>query len=654
MESSQPVVLPIRLLPSNLRPLAYRILSKKHGLNIKSDALKTLADFIGPKFGSDWKAAKSQMFIEEVARLWKEQERGIFIDAEGLDDILKDLEALESKNLKDTHQVSMDSFLKAKQKTDISPRVDNQDAVMADVPPSEDERTTVTQTSPATSVTPPPMRETFDWREYFKLISAYEQPLFDYNSQRKQYEQSKTSISTFSGANIEDSVHLHRRRYHIVRDRLLRNEKFQSGALNPYASFATTESNGTITQIKNLLGRNNQQFLLLGMLTLVNNNWHLEDPSDSIQLNLDQTEPNDGLYYTQGNIVLCDGVYSGGVFYVTGMGHPPAEKRAETLEAIGNIDFLGIHANMRIDRELHTRLKLLEREYDHKMVILGSDCFLDDFRTLEAINRLFTKLSELEDSVPITIVFNGSFSSIPLPSAEYKGLFDSLAEVLEKHPVIAGNVSLVFVPGENDHWQTPVWPKQRIPKLFGSRLSRVARSVQWASNPARMVYLSQEIVLARDDISARFRRNSVVFPLLEAKEEQKYEDNGDEEIVNLSDNDAEDQPPTLKKKSQIDRLENLPTRVSEARKLVKTILDQGHISPFTKNLKPVVWHLDHTLHLSPLPNVFIISDPTSPAFDVTYHGCKCLNAGAFIEKRKMNYIEYGLNNKRAEIKELYF
>lgn len=309
---------------------------------------------------------------------------------------------------------------------------------------------------------------------------------------------------------------------------------------------------------------------------------------------------------------------------------------------------------MRIDRELHTRLKLLEREYDHKMVILGSDCFLDDFRTLEAINRLFTKLSELEDSVPITIVFNGSFSSIPLPSAEYKGLFDSLAEVLEKHPVIAGNVSLVFVPGENDHWQTPVWPKQRIPKLFGSRLSRVARSVQWASNPARMVYLSQEIVLARDDISARFRRNSVVFPLLEAKEEQKYEDNGDEEIVNLSDNDAEDQPPTLKKKSQIDRLENLPTRVSEARKLVKTILDQGHISPFTKNLKPVVWHLDHTLHLSPLPNVFIISDPTSPAFDVTYHGCKCLNAGAFIEKRKMNYIEYGLNNKRAEIKELYF
>ncbi|CCH42644.1 DNA polymerase epsilon subunit B [Wickerhamomyces ciferrii] len=644
---NQPVILPIRLQPSNLRPIAYRILSKKHGLNIKSEALKILSDYIGPKFGNEWKSAKSQYFIEEIAKIWKEQDRGLFIDGDGLNDVIKEIDSLNSSLPKTRNtlesvqnnnnqggqgqgqgqgQVSVDSMIAGRR-----------DTVVDEVMVSEDEEAINNRTSPPTSISPQPIRNTIDWREYFRIIDAFQQPLFDYNHHRKQYEPSKTKDSSFQSTSIDANIGLFQKRFHIVKDRLLRNENFQSNSFNAFSSVANDQDGtNSITQVKNLLGRNNQRFMLFGMLTLMNGEWYLQDNSDKIQLDINQADPNLGSYYVPGNMVLCDGIHSNGKFYCSSIGHPPGERRTDTLEAIGNLDFLGIHANMRIDRELHTRLKLLERELDHKIIILGANCYLDDLKTLDALTKLFTRLSEDENDLPISIIFNGSFTSSPKHTSEYKNLFDSLASILEKFPVISGRINLVFIPGENDLWQAPLWPKHPIPKLFGNRITRVARSVNWSSNPTRMVYLSQEIVIARDDIGGRFRRNTVLFPQLSKDSDEEDEDEYDE------------------RRTEIEKLESLPPKVSEARKVVKTVLDQGHLSPFTKNLKPVIWHLDHTLHLSPLPTVLILTDPTSPAFDVTYNGCKCLNPGILIQKRKLNYIEYNLNSKRSEIKELHF
>lgn len=626
----QPIALPIRLQPSNLRPIAYRVLSKKHGLNIKSEALKILADYIGPKFGNEWKSAKSQHFLEEIAKIWKEQDRGLFIDGEGLGEVMKEIDNLNAKQLKaPSHiggQASVESMIAGRRDTVVDENMSDDDHV-------------VSRTSPPTSVSPPPIHETLNWKDYFKVINAFDQPLFDYNHHRKQYEVSRITSSKFSSTSVEANIHLYQRRFHIVKDRLLRNENFQASSFSAFASIQGDSEGNSITQIKNLLGRNNQRFMLFGMLTLLNGDWYLQDHSDKIQLDISQAEPNLGSYYVAGNMVLCDGIHSSGKFYCSSMGHPPGERRADTLEANGNIDFLGIHANLRIDKDLNTRLKILEKELDQKIIILGSNCYLDDLKTMDALSKLFIRLSEDSSDIPISIIFNGSFTSAPKHSSDYKNLFDSLASLLEKHPVISGNVSLVFIPGEYDQWQTPLWPKQSIPKLFGNRINRVARSVQWASNPTRMVYLSQEIVIARDDLGARLRRNTVLFPTMNKN------DDSDEENP-LEENEE--------RRIEIERLEALPPKISEARKVVKTILDQGHLSPFVKNLKPVMWHLDHTLQLSPIPSVLILSDPSSPPFDVTYNGCRCLNPGILIQKRKLNYIEYNLSSKKAEAKELHF
>ncbi|KAH3672725.1 hypothetical protein WICMUC_004131 [Wickerhamomyces mucosus] len=611
-----PAVLPIKLEPSNLRPIAYRILSKKHGLNIKSDALKTLSEHIGHKFGIEWRSAKSQLFLEDVAKLWKEQERGLFLSSEGLEEILREIQTLEIKALKsitDQGQVSANSLIQK----DIVKALDLGIAI---------ETSTNVPSTRSSSIS---VSKSLDWREYFKVINAFNQQIFEYDHIRKQYTLAKNQESKISFSSVDSNISLFPQRYHIVKDRIMRNEDFQANNFNPLSSITINEKH-TITLVKNLLGRDNQHFLLFGMLVLVDGEWYLQDSSDKIRLDFSDVEPASGSYYTDGNLVLCEGVYLLGEFACSNIYHPDPEKRSETLEANNNLDFLGIHQNSRIDRELHNKLNVLEKELNHKILILGNNCFLDDIKVLDGLKKLFQGVSE-EHELPIAIVFNGSFSSSPKHSAEYKTLFDNLASLLEDYPLIVNNVHLIFIPGMNDLWQTSVWPKQNIPRLFGSRLNRLIKNITWASNPTRLVYLSQELVFMRDDIGSRFKRNNINF---------KSEDNATKISNELNNN--------------IDKIEALPPRISEARKLVKTILDQGHLSPFTKRLKPIIWKLDHIFCLSPLPHVLVLADSSTASFEVTYKGCKCLNPGNLIQRRRLNFIEYNFSTRKSEIKESYF
>jgi DNA polymerase epsilon subunit 2 len=93
-----------------------------------------------------------------------------------------------------------------------------------------------------------------------------------------------------------------------------------------------------------------------------------------------------------------------------------------------------------------------------------------------------------------------------------------LAQLLSDFPKIASYCTLIFVPGDNDPWSatfsggaTPVWPLTPVPSLFTTRVKRVAPKSVWASNPSRLAYLMQEIVLVRDDYGDRFRRNCIPF-----------------------------------------------------------------------------------------------------------------------------------------------
>jgi len=66
-------------------------------------------------------------------------------------------------------------------------------------------------------------------------------------------------------------------------------------------------------------------------------------------------------------------------------------------------------------------------------------------------------------------------------------------------------------------------------------------------------------------------------------------------------------------------------------KLVKTILDQSHLTPFPLQVAPTYWSYDHTLRLYPLPTAVLLCDPSGwGSFKVTYEGCCVINTGSLL------------------------
>lgn len=654
--------LPIKLLPSNLRPIAFRILSKKHGLNINTEALALLTELVSYRFGFDWKGPKSQQFLEEIAKIWKAEDRGLFIDGPGLKQILKDLnQKIESLSISE----------KAK-RSDTIVDVDQD--------------------------------ETLIWEDHYKIISPNEQLAITFDKNRKQFtSQTKkgTSLMQNLSSNLNSSIELFNNRYHLLMDRLSRNESFQKSSVASISSISMTLKEGNvsneITLIKNVLGRDGQKFILFGLLSKnTNDEYILEDATDHIELNLSQAYKTAGSFYCPGMFVIVEGIYSasggssnqshdyiGGCFYVSNIGHPPAERREKSLEAYDNLDFLGIHRQTqpvsgeritKIPKGLKKKLINLERGLnDHKFIFLGSDCFLDSFKVMDGLRKFFHKFENSliesmesdEKITPLALVLSGSFTSKPLASTNssisnisnsesYKSCFDEFANMLSNYPNVVKLCKIVLIPGKNDPWNSTYslgssalnhFPQRSIPKVFTNRLEKLLPKgnlvLGW--NPVRINYLSQEIAIIKDDFMTKFKRNDIVFASdLEMEKE----------IIERDSASAKERIDSLLQ----DKSEHVPTKLKEARKLVKTLLDQGNLQPFMKNLKAINPVYDYALRIEPLPTVLVLHDSTFGNFDVTYNGCKVINIGKLLSQssRKLNYVEYHPSLKRFEFKEVYF
>lgn len=94
--TTTPRTLAAEISPSALRPLAFRIFTKKHNLTLKSDALTLLCAFIGRRCGSDWRDSGSgEKLLDETARSWKRSSGPGAILVDGGETLKAVLKALE-------------------------------------------------------------------------------------------------------------------------------------------------------------------------------------------------------------------------------------------------------------------------------------------------------------------------------------------------------------------------------------------------------------------------------------------------------------------------------------------------------------------------------------------------------------------------------
>ncbi|XP_035576007.1 DNA polymerase epsilon subunit 2 isoform X2 [Canis lupus baileyi] len=457
------------------------------------------------------------------------------------------------------------------------------------------------------------------FREHiFNIIGAFDIPRFVYSSERKKFlpllMTNHPAPNLFGTA--RDKAELFLERYTILHQRTHRHElftppvigshpdetgsKFQVNALIiiqntavtlcPWGICSKTPSGCLKPQIvpkplktiETLLGSTAKigDVIVLGMITqLKEGKFFLEDPTGTVQLDLSKAQFHSGLY-TESCFVLAEGWFEDRVFHVNAFGFPPTEPSSTTRAYYGNVNFFGGPSNTSV--KTSAKLKQLEEENKDAMFVFISDVWLDQG---EVLRKLHTMFSGYSPAPPTCFIMCGNFSSAPYGKSQIQALKDSLktlADIICEYPNIHQS-RFVFIPGPEDPGFGSILPRPPIAESITNEFrQRVPFSV-FTTNPCRIQYCTQEIIVFREDLVNKMCRNCVRFP-----------------------------------SSNLD----IPNH------FVKTILSQGHLTPLPLYVSPVYWAYDYALRVYPVPDLLVIADKYDP-FTLTNTECLCINPGSF-------------------------
>jgi hypothetical protein len=87
--------------------------------------------------------------------------------------------------------------------------------------------------------------------------------------------------------------------------------------------------------------------------------------------------------------------------------------------------------------------------------------------------------------------------------------FKALGAAILEYPLLASHCQFIFVPGPNDPWSSTTLPRPEIPETFTQYIRDKIPKATFTSNPARIQYFNQEIVIFREDLMGRMLRNLV-------------------------------------------------------------------------------------------------------------------------------------------------
>ncbi|KAG0348790.1 DNA polymerase epsilon subunit 2 [Podila humilis] len=423
-----------------------------------------------------------------------------------------------------------------------------------------------------------------DITELLHVVDAFEMPKWAWASDVKTFtrvDPTATPTTTFEVhpnapppstnqvvASADEKTAMFRARYHMLLQRILRNECF---APPVFTGGMEQDRYLKLTPLKALKGRCGERFLMFGMLVqLSGGKYCLEDADDRVELVLDHSQNSAGMF-TENCFVLVEGQYTDdNVIVAETIGLPPPELREETKKVFGNMDFLGAPREMRSEEQL----RVISEEYE------------DISFTFATLRTIFEGYSN--STLPLAFILCGSFKSQPflyngLESGQYRDNFAALAELIAEFPTMATFSYFIFVPGPNDPWGASILPRPKIPDFYTTKVRQLVKRSIFASNPCRIKYCDQEIVIFREDILNRMLRNCIVPPC------------GDVVIQ---------------------------------KQLARTIIDGAHLCPLPLTTRQITWAHDHALRLYPIPDALILADKFE-AYNFKYQACHCMNPGSF-------------------------
>ncbi|XP_014248920.1 DNA polymerase epsilon subunit 2 [Cimex lectularius] len=409
--------------------------------------------------------------------------------------------------------------------------------------------------------------------ELLSVVSAFDVPKFDYSLERKKFLPSFNGKRELFGLPASKGLLL-KDRYTIVYQRTMRNELFH-GAANDVSQYKLRPVECLLATTSKL-----ENVVVLGVLTqLKEGRYYIEDPSGFVQVDLSNTTYHDGLF-TDSCFVLAEGFYQDDILTVQAMGLPPRENAEVSRVYFGTANYFGGSAF--ISQRNNERLKALERQRDDSMFVFLSDVWLDQPQVLDKLRTLFIGYNT---SPPTVFVLFGNFLSCQKGHNRMTSLkdgFRALGEIISQNVNLVKMSKFIIVPGPTDTFVANILPRPALPEFILENLKAQVPGLISMTNPCRIQYCTQEIVLIREDIVTKLCRNTIHFPVIDD--------------IGLQ--------------------------------FAKTIICQAHLVPLSLNVCPVYWEYDAALQLYPTPDVVVVADQHK-AFSSIYNNCHVVNPGPF-------------------------
>lgn len=428
----------------------------------------------------------------------------------------------------------------------------------------------------------------------FSVVNAFDVPSFEYCKDAKKFMPKRKTPKLLASATSRSEYI--RDRYNTILQRILRHDLFAPHVNDHICSSDNDVRKFTLKYAENLMSASNvPEVVMLGLLSkFKEGKFYLEDPTGAIPIDLSETNFHNGLY-TEGGFMLAEGSYNDGVLKVNGLGFPPIEPSASSRAYFGTQNYFGGQSKTLL--KFSKRLLEYERLNVGASLIFLSDCWLDNDDVMERLKKLFIGFDE---SPPIAIVLMGPFQRSKGNAISLRSKFALLAEMIDSTFNLKNETDIVLVPDIEDPTAANILPRPPLPNCVVQDLLKRNKRVILATNPCRLQYCTQEIVVCRLDLLRKLCRNTIKFP----------------ETGQLADH------------------------------FVRTLLCQGTLAPFTQLVLPTFWDFDASLSLYPLPDLIVIGD-NSTDFQRTHNDCTVVNTGSF-PRSKFSFKLYTPNSKTIE------
>lgn len=337
----------------------------------------------------------------------------------------------------------------------------------------------------------------------FDVINAFEVPRFKYDPERKRFNIDKSRERSVLAPVTMKSEYL-QDRYNILLHRTSHHPLFTENPALGSAGAATFK----LKKVEQLLSTTKvKDIVVLGLLTqLKDGKFFLEDPTGVVPLDLSEAKMHSGLF-CEGSFVLAEGTYKDKELKVAGLGFPPPELASSSRAFFGVANTWGGKSKTLL--KYSQNLEQIEKKNENDGIVFLADCCLDMPQVMTKLKVLFDGFDEVP---PIAIVLMGPFMKNYDDMYALKGRLNALGDLINDTSRLKRETYIVLVPATEDPISTGILPRWPLAEIFSSELKQKCPKVICATNPCRIQYCTQQIVVFQKEIVTKLCRNTIKFP----------------------------------------------------------------------------------------------------------------------------------------------